>query len=124
MASRVSTAAWALTILGVVLPIAIVIACTLATHTPRTWLAIGGILGLVGPSSGQIIFRRRVFTRGLLIRIATAALAAILVIAAGNARELGAALATVAFAFVILVLGFAVGAGMDILDLERWSRTH
>jgi hypothetical protein len=119
--SRV-VAAWGLTIAGVFLPLALVVASLSATHAPWGVLASAVILGTVGPSAGHVVLRRRIFTRGHVVRISAVGASGVLVLAAQRARELGAALGTVAIALVILVIGLVVGVFIDIYDLERWAR--
>jgi hypothetical protein len=117
--SRVAIA-WGLTIVGFALPLALVMACLPATHAPWGVLAIAVILGIVGPSAGHVVLRRRILTRGHVVRIGAAGTAGVLVLAAQRTRELGAALGTVAIAFAILVIGFVVGVAIDIYDLDRY----
>ena len=100
-----------LTCIGTTIPIALFLAAA-ALDVPI--LAIVALaVATLSPALGHVVYRRKLFTRGTLVRLLGGGLAGLFVLAAQNARDLGDALGLV-FAFAVITLvAFVAGTVLD-----------
>jgi hypothetical protein len=112
------TAFGALTFLGTMVPF--VLAGTAAAYDSKPLAIAAAATGLVTPSLGHLLCRRKI-TRGLVVRVVGAAALGLSLLAARGAKNLDAAFGTMAVCLLICFVAFGVGCVLDIVDTQDAS---